>query len=1082
MKQTNFFRRVLPLLTLLVFSVSSAWAAEGDLYHTCSMSNYQSGTKVTDYTKTSSLVISKNTPSVTWTCSGNQQSTQFRFGGKSINNADRGVTSTTAMGAPISKVSVEHVGVSSSSLKVNSITLTVSSTEDFSDIVYTNTIVPTQNQKVIAPSPIEWTGTWAAGLYYKIMVNVTNTTSSNYYFGVDAIKFYEGASSTDPAINASNNVTIDADATSGEIAYTISNPADGVNPTAAITTGDWISNVQVNTSTKKVTFDATENTGNTDRTATITISYTGAEDKVVTITQKKPIVMVAYNKVAASEMVIGGTYIWCAEKNGDGQVITPVGSNTYFNATSFGSYTAGAANVSISSEIGIQSFIFYRVNDGWVIENPDATNANKYMAVTGGNQTGWKDGPSPWTLKGSDNPIVSRGDSTMQFNLNNPRFNVYKSSQTAAYLYHLASESAHTLSLNPNYGEEEAVDYLVKDGFAWLPVAPSRSGFEFIGWATTAEGEVAYNTTASYTMPTTNSELFAVWEAISADPELTTSVNSVDVASEKLATGTATFTISGSYLTSNLSLEFAEAVTGLSVSPASITISNPTLAATTITVSYVNTEAASGAATLNIMHGDDVLASVTVNYTSTAALTEIVPVSTATTWDFSGYTTDVTPDRTVEVIFSNVAEFKAGFNADALKGEQQYIVRNNFCWQGTKLVFHPAVAGTVTVVWSSTSGSNKRTLAIGDEKIVPAGSTSTSASGGVTTTRAVVADQDVVLTGWNVESDGSFTSNQVRIWSITFKPYPTLAFANAEYNATMGQAFETPVLTASNGVTVTYSSDNTEVADVNATTGAVILNGVGDATITATFAGNASYAAAEASYVLHVKAAAAANGTLNFVATNEDGYWATFSSTEDVIFDANDVVVYTVAADGNALVMIDAYDNSLSCVTDKTKDGGWVAGYYVQAGVGVLINSLEESVNYYFIDTDPYTANDLNEIETDPEYNMLRAASVEKETDGSYKFYKLAYASSAKDALGFYWGAAEGGVFASREGSAYLAVPAEIQAPVRFVFNNTDQATAVENVDASVGSATGLYKFLENGQVIILRDGVRYNAVGQIVK
>ena len=86
-----------------------------------------------------------------------------------------------------------------------------------------------------------------------------------------------------PNINASDK-TIEFDATSGEIAYTIDNPT-GASLTAAITTGDWISNVQVDAVNSKVTFTATVNTG-AQRTATITLSYTGANDKVVTITQK----------------------------------------------------------------------------------------------------------------------------------------------------------------------------------------------------------------------------------------------------------------------------------------------------------------------------------------------------------------------------------------------------------------------------------------------------------------------------------------------------------------------------------------------------------------------------------------------------------------------------------------------------------------------------------------------------------------------------------------------------------------------------------------------------------------------------
>lgn len=87
---------------------------------------------------------------------------------------------------------------------------------------------------------------------------------------------------TYPIINA-NDVTLEFDATSGEIAYTIDNPTSALLG-ATITSGDWISNIGYVDS--KVTFSATQNTGS-QRTATITLSYMGATNKVVTITQKE---------------------------------------------------------------------------------------------------------------------------------------------------------------------------------------------------------------------------------------------------------------------------------------------------------------------------------------------------------------------------------------------------------------------------------------------------------------------------------------------------------------------------------------------------------------------------------------------------------------------------------------------------------------------------------------------------------------------------------------------------------------------------------------------------------------------------
>lgn len=84
---------------------------------------------------------------------------------------------------------------------------------------------------------------------------------------------------TDPAIVASN-VELEADATSGEIAYSIVNPVAGTSLTAA-SEADWISDITV--AEDKVTFTTSANEG-AERTATITLTY-GTLTKEVTVTQ-----------------------------------------------------------------------------------------------------------------------------------------------------------------------------------------------------------------------------------------------------------------------------------------------------------------------------------------------------------------------------------------------------------------------------------------------------------------------------------------------------------------------------------------------------------------------------------------------------------------------------------------------------------------------------------------------------------------------------------------------------------------------------------------------------------------------------
>lgn len=120
-------------------------------------------------------------------------------------------------------------------------------------------------------------------VYGTLKKYVYNTTTTPEFDAGSQLLSYEATGTPVPAINASN-VTIDSEATSGEITYTIDNPT-GASLTAAVKEGDWISNVQVDTGNNKVSFSVTQNT-DAQRVGYITLSYTDATDKDVKITQK----------------------------------------------------------------------------------------------------------------------------------------------------------------------------------------------------------------------------------------------------------------------------------------------------------------------------------------------------------------------------------------------------------------------------------------------------------------------------------------------------------------------------------------------------------------------------------------------------------------------------------------------------------------------------------------------------------------------------------------------------------------------------------------------------------------------------
>lgn len=98
------------------------------------------------------------------------------------------------------------------------------------------------------------------------------------------------------------------------------------------------------------------------------------------------------------------------------------------------------------------------------------------------------------------------------------------------------------------------------------------------------------------------------------------------------------------------------------------------------------------------------------------------------------------------------------------------------------------------------------------------------------------------------------TSDEVTAEYTIHAESPAFTYDPTEYTITIGDEFTAPELgkAADYDGEVTYSSDNTEVAEVDAATGAVTVNGTGTVTITASGTETEHYAAATASYTLTV--------------------------------------------------------------------------------------------------------------------------------------------------------------------------------------------------------------------------------------
>ena len=189
------------------------------------------------------------------------------------NNASVATITTGAVEEAITKVDVTIDAITAA--KVNSIKLYISS--DNSNWDEAGSFDKSTGAKTVTlANP-------AADLYYKIEFDCASGTSNGLVTVSKVELYYDDSAtpSTNPSISA-ENVNIAYDATGGEIEYTIENPVTGTS-LEANTAADWVSNINVGASS--ITFSTTENEGNAARIATFILTYEGAANKNVTVTQ-----------------------------------------------------------------------------------------------------------------------------------------------------------------------------------------------------------------------------------------------------------------------------------------------------------------------------------------------------------------------------------------------------------------------------------------------------------------------------------------------------------------------------------------------------------------------------------------------------------------------------------------------------------------------------------------------------------------------------------------------------------------------------------------------------------------------------
>ena len=306
MKQKLLLKTLL-LLCALVAGSSSVWASNN--VSTVSTKFSATGNVTSKFTQTGDFTSAAWDLAVTWketnTYWGNLDGTK----GSQIGSGTYPATGIVLTGSNISGTITSVVVNTSGASSVNA---TVAVTVGGTAFKCNNNTTAS-----LTSSAANYTFTGSAS--GDVVITWANSSSKAIYIK-SITTTYSTGSSSNPSITASN-VNIAQDATNGSIEYSLSNATGNVS--ASITSGDWLTLGEITASA--VPFTCSANTG-AERTATVTLSFTGATDKVVTITQ-------AAKTVAAPTFNPDGGTFW----QGTEITLTSDGNTIYYTMTTNGS-------------------------------------------------------------------------------------------------------------------------------------------------------------------------------------------------------------------------------------------------------------------------------------------------------------------------------------------------------------------------------------------------------------------------------------------------------------------------------------------------------------------------------------------------------------------------------------------------------------------------------------------------------------------------------------------------------------------------------------------------------------------------
>ena len=321
---------------------------------------------------------------ITWNVTGNTSVNPWRIGGKkstigSEGTADRTLYSKGTISDNVSKIVVTHEN-STSDITVNSMTLIVSTSENGGGTIISSVsgeYVNNSSTTFLRPENVDWTGR-----YYKIVYNVTNTTTTQKYLLFAEAAFYKDAGSNAPSLSVTpSSIGFGSVAINPSPAYEETFEVSFANLTQdlSVSVGSGLTGVSVSPTTISqnatspasvtVSYNPTaEGTLNGD----ITVSNTAdnlSETVAVTGSAYDPANIRYYEKVTTASANWSGEYIF-----------TGINSSEYYALTGVSSSLGTTAQVTVT-ENGIQST---STTDGYKVTVAQTTNGySLYLAGAG---------------------------------------------------------------------------------------------------------------------------------------------------------------------------------------------------------------------------------------------------------------------------------------------------------------------------------------------------------------------------------------------------------------------------------------------------------------------------------------------------------------------------------------------------------------------------------------------------------------------------------------------------------------------------------------------------------------------------